>query len=135
MTQDLNNIYTYHPPKGDQPQRYTAIREKCRELAELVSELCPPSRERSLAFTKIEEASMWANASIARNETEEKEPASISCTRAELEEKRAVIVLQEAPDVPHDCATCKYEYEPQGSGPCFTCSIVARNHWEAKDRG
>ena len=37
--------------------------------------------------------------------------------------------------VPHDCATCKHEYEPQGFGPCFTCSVVAREHWEAKDRG
>lgn len=107
MTQDMNKIYTYHPPKGDQPERYEAIRGKCRELAELVSELCPPSRERSLAFTKIEEASMWANASIARNEVHEA----------------------------RTCDTCKYEFEPQGSGPCFTCSIVARNHWEAKDRG
>lgn len=34
----------------------------------MVDELCPESRERSLAFTKIDEAVMWANASIARNE-------------------------------------------------------------------
>ena len=109
MTQDLNKIYTYHPPKGDQPQRYTAIREKCRELAELVSELCPPSRERSLAFTKIEEASMWANASIARNELPDHQT----------------------------CDNCKHEYEysPTGMGPCFTCTVVAKNHWEAKDNG
>lgn len=32
------------------------------------NDLCPPSREKSLAFTHHEEANMMANASIARNE-------------------------------------------------------------------
>ena len=67
---NLDNIYTYHAPTPEQVERYTALRSKCKELAEMVHELCPPSRERSLAFTKIEEASMWANAAIARNEVE-----------------------------------------------------------------
>ena len=64
---DFDKLFTYHTPKGDQPERYIQIRAKARELAELVFELCPDSRERSLALTKIEEAGMWANASIARN--------------------------------------------------------------------
>ena len=38
-----------------------------KELAYLIDDLCPKSREKSLAITKIEEAMMWANASIARN--------------------------------------------------------------------
>ena len=59
---NLNNIYTYHAPKGDQQERYEDIREKARELAELIERCCPDSRE------KLEEAVMWANASIARNE-------------------------------------------------------------------
>ena len=37
-------------------------------FAGLVDNLCPESREKSLAMTKIEEATMWANASIARRE-------------------------------------------------------------------
>ena len=65
---NLNNIYTYHAPKGDQQERYEDIREKARELAELIERCCPVSREKSLAHTKLEEAVMWANASIARNE-------------------------------------------------------------------
>ncbi len=64
----LNSIYTYHAPTGDQPKRYEAIRAKARELAELIEASCPDSREKSLANTKLEEAVMWANASIARNE-------------------------------------------------------------------
>ena len=65
---DFENTYTYHEPKGDQVERYKMIRAKARELAELIDILCPPSRERNLAQTKLEEAAMWANASIARNE-------------------------------------------------------------------
>ena len=64
----FDNIYTYHAPKGNQQERYEKIRAKARELAELVEENCPDSREKSLANTKLEEAVMWANASIARNE-------------------------------------------------------------------
>ena len=65
---DLENAYTYHTPKGSQPERYTAIRAKAKELAELIEGCCPDSREKSLAHTNLEQAVMWANASIARNE-------------------------------------------------------------------
>ena len=65
---DFDNIFTYHAPKQGQEERYKLIRSKAHELADLISSSCPPSRERSLAFTKLEESVMWANASIARNE-------------------------------------------------------------------
>ena len=39
-----------------------------KEFAYLLNDLCPDSREKSLAMTKLEECVMWANASIARNE-------------------------------------------------------------------
>lgn len=68
MKIDLENRFTYHPPKADQPERYQVIRTKTKELAELITRLTPVSREQSLALTKLEEASFWANASIARNE-------------------------------------------------------------------
>jgi hypothetical protein len=64
----LAKTFVYHAPKGDQPARYMTIREAAKMLATTVIECCPQSRERSLALTKIEEASMWANAGIARNE-------------------------------------------------------------------
>lgn len=65
---DLENIYTYHAPRPDQTSRYTEIRLNAKKLAELFEMYCPESRELSLAMTKLEEAVMWANASIARNE-------------------------------------------------------------------
>ena len=65
---DIEKNFTYHAPKAGQPERYTAIRQKAMEFAELLDAECPDSREKSLAFTRLEESIMWANASIARNE-------------------------------------------------------------------
>jgi hypothetical protein len=66
----IDNAFTYHPPIADQAQRYIAIREAARGLAKILAGACPPSRELSLALTHLEDAVMWANASIARNEKE-----------------------------------------------------------------
>jgi len=65
---DLRNRFTYHPPKGDQANRYNLLRSKVNDLAISIDTFCPDSREKSLAITKLEEVVMWANASIARNE-------------------------------------------------------------------
>lgn len=64
----FDNTYKYHEPKNDQGERYAKLRDKAKELADMIDELCPDSREKSLALTNLEQASMWANASIARNE-------------------------------------------------------------------
>jgi transcriptional regulator NrdR family protein len=64
----LNRIFTYHAPKGDQAARYERIRGWGRLWAIEIAQLCPDSRERSVALTKIQEAVMWANSAIAVNE-------------------------------------------------------------------
>lgn len=66
--EELEARFTYHPPKDDQPQRYEKLRFNGRNLAEMIDELAPESREKSLALTKLEEAVMWANAAIARRD-------------------------------------------------------------------
>ncbi len=63
----IDNDYTYHKPEGDDQAKYTALRAKAKELAELIQEVCPSSREQSLAHTNLQTAVMWANASISRN--------------------------------------------------------------------
>jgi hypothetical protein len=60
--------FSYHPPKPDQIPRYNQIRETAGSVALGLMQYCPPSRERSVALTKLEECVMWANAAIARNE-------------------------------------------------------------------
>ncbi len=64
---DLMHRFTYHAPKDNQPAQYEEIRNEARLLAVTLDDLCPESREKSLAITKLEEAVFWANASIARN--------------------------------------------------------------------
>jgi len=67
LNKQIENNFIYHTPKNGQPEKYTAIREKAKELAYLMDSLVPDSREKSLAMTKLEESTMWANAGIARN--------------------------------------------------------------------
>lgn len=68
LEKDLGVRFTYHAPKGNQPEKYVEIRQKAMYFAGIITSDCPPSRERSLAITKLEEAVFWANASIARRE-------------------------------------------------------------------
>lgn len=68
--EQIENTFTYHKPFGDQPQRYKVLRSQAKVLAGIIQNLCPESREKSLAFTNLQQAIMWANASIAINEKE-----------------------------------------------------------------
>ncbi|MFR9710756.1 hypothetical protein ACL02P_15410 [Paenibacillus sp. MB22_1] len=67
MNPVIENNFKYHAPQPGQPEIYQEIRDKAKELAYLIDEKAPNSREKSLAMTKLEEAVMWANAGIARN--------------------------------------------------------------------
>jgi hypothetical protein len=59
--------FTYHAPGTVDVTKFEALRSTALGLADKVDKLCPDCREKSLALTKIEEAIMWANASIARS--------------------------------------------------------------------
>jgi hypothetical protein len=65
----IETAFTYHPPQPGQAERYKLLRDKAHELAVLVTQETPPSREQSQALTNLEQVIMWANAAIARNET------------------------------------------------------------------
>ena len=67
MKLDLDNIYKYHAPREGQNEKYVALRAKAKELAEMIEEFCPVSREQIVSFEYLETAVMWANAAIARN--------------------------------------------------------------------
>jgi hypothetical protein len=70
VTDQIEEAFTYHPPHGDQTERYEKIRAMAHELAYLMVTECPESRELSLALTNLETAVMFANAAIARHEVE-----------------------------------------------------------------
>ena len=76
-TDQIERIFTYHPPSGTQPNRYVSIRDKAKELAHLINKACPESREKSLALTNLQQSVQMANASIAINEQNIEEPAPV----------------------------------------------------------
>lgn len=65
---DLETRFKYHSADPKQVQKMENIRKNFRALADLLNEMCPESREKSLAITNLEQAQFWANASIVRNE-------------------------------------------------------------------
>jgi hypothetical protein len=66
--EELQRRFTYHPPKGDQVERYAEIRRLAAELATKIVASCPPSRERDVSLDNLDAVVMFANAAIARNE-------------------------------------------------------------------
>ena len=69
MDKQFDRRFIYHEVEegSDTEKNYQYIREAAKSFSLLIYEVVPDSREKSLALTKIEEAMMWANASIARN--------------------------------------------------------------------
>lgn len=65
---DLDNMFTYHAPKGDQQERYVNLREIAKELAILMVKYCPPCADTTAAIRQLRESVMSANAAIACNE-------------------------------------------------------------------
>lgn len=63
----IENNFKYHEADETQNMKYEDIRSAAKNLAYIINDICPESRERSLALTNLEQATMWANASIARN--------------------------------------------------------------------
>lgn len=67
---DLDNRFAFHASTGAKGDDHAQIRQACRETSRTIDRICPDSREKSLAVTALEEAMMWANAALARHDTE-----------------------------------------------------------------
>ena len=63
---DLDTRFTSHLLTEGQQMRCVEIRERAGELAHLIVDTTPESREQSVALTKLDEVVFWANAAIAR---------------------------------------------------------------------
>ncbi len=62
---NTDELFVYHPPKGDQVERYQKIRAAAKEFAEVVLECTPSSADQSAAIRKLRECVMTANAAVA----------------------------------------------------------------------
>jgi len=67
---DLENLFSYHSPKGTQQERYATIRDAGKAFAQVIVNNCPSSADKSVAIRKVREAVMNANVSIAVNEND-----------------------------------------------------------------
>lgn len=60
--------FSYHKPSEDGLVKIAQLREKYSELATLIDEICPPSRERSIGITELETSAMWTIKSVVCND-------------------------------------------------------------------
>ena len=63
----MKHPFDYHRPSDAQIKQIATVREGCKTLHAILLEL-PPSRERSVAVTKLEETSMWANKAVVMSD-------------------------------------------------------------------
>lgn len=57
---------THHRPTESTIAQIEELRDAAKEFANVIEVFCPKARETSLAMTNLEQALMWAVASIAR---------------------------------------------------------------------
>lgn len=64
----LDNLFSFHPPKGDQTERCNDIREAGRLFAQVVIDSTAPGFDQTASIRKIREAVMTAHAAISCGE-------------------------------------------------------------------
>jgi len=65
--EDIHPSLKSLPLDGQKPEHIQIMMKFASDFMFRVESTLPPSRERSLAMTKIEEAAMWANKAISRS--------------------------------------------------------------------
>lgn len=63
-----HNMTNHAPAHPGVVETFEGLRRAAKLFAHQIVDVCPDSRERSLALTNAEQALMWAVASIARNQ-------------------------------------------------------------------
>lgn len=64
---ELEKRFGYHRATPETIDKHQDIRGNFLSLAKMLNELLPEGREKSLAFTTLQEAAMWSNAAVACN--------------------------------------------------------------------
>lgn len=68
---EITNRFRFHRATESKAGKHTIIRQKCFELACELNEILPDGREKSIAFTELENVMFWSNASLARYKFDE----------------------------------------------------------------
>ena len=65
--EEIRNRVTYHAPSAAGVDRHGKLSAAFAVLMAIVDETCPSGRDKSVVFTHLETAKMWASAAVARN--------------------------------------------------------------------
>lgn len=68
LSRTLHNLSLHPPRDADTGSRMDTVRASAMGFASALIDVCPESRELSLALTALEEATQWAIGAIARNQ-------------------------------------------------------------------
>jgi hypothetical protein len=60
--------FAYHKPSPEGLAKIKALRESFSNLCTIIGEVCPDSREKSVALTNLETTAMWAVKSVVCND-------------------------------------------------------------------
>lgn len=63
---EIKRRFTHHTPDEERAKDHDHVRRDFKEFATSLAEDLPEGREKSLAFTALEEASFWAHAAVSR---------------------------------------------------------------------
>jgi hypothetical protein len=70
---DIQNRFSFHPATTDRKrQTHEGVRSECRQLAMFLEEELPYGREKDTAMSRLEEVMFWANAAVARPQSDQR---------------------------------------------------------------
>lgn len=64
----IDKPYAYHKPSSEGLEKINKLREHFSNGERLIKEICPESRQRSVAITENETTAMWAIKSVVFND-------------------------------------------------------------------
>ena len=64
----IDKPFAYHKPSPVGLERITHLRETFSTMKTTIENMCPPSRERSVALTELETSAMWAIKAVVFND-------------------------------------------------------------------
>lgn len=64
----IDKPFAYHKPTDNGMEAINRLRLAFSDVARVIEEVCPPSRQRSVASTELETAAMWAIKAVVFND-------------------------------------------------------------------
>lgn len=66
----MNKTYLYHKPSVEGLAKISELRQAFSNLHDIIERSAPDSREKSVAFTQLEQSAMWAIKAVVCNDPE-----------------------------------------------------------------